>query len=102
MSAGSPSSSSPSSPLRQQVEARTRPLLIRLHRLPRPLVPLATVAGVGIGVLAPLPVALVALVLVFAFVAWIAYVSWPAVPTSGRGVRLFMLALIVVLALSRF
>lgn len=99
MTAGSPPS--PSSPLRQQVEARTRPLLVRLHRLPRPLIPLATVLAVGVGVLAPLPVALVALLLVFGFVAWIAYVSWPVVPTSGRLVRLLMLALIVTLALTR-
>jgi len=76
-------------------------LLIRLHRLPRPLVPLLTVVAIGIGMLAPLPVALLALGLVLAFVAWIAFLSWPVVPTSGRLVRLLMLVLVVVLALTR-
>lgn len=100
MSAGSPSS--PSSPLRRQVESRTRPLLIRLHRLPRPLIPLATVVAIAVGMLAPLRVALVALALVFCFVGWIAYVSWPVVPTSGRLIRVLMLGLVVVLAVTRF
>lgn len=88
--------------LRSQVETASRPLLAALHRQPRPLIPIATVVLVLVGLLAPLPVALVALVVVFAFVAWIAYLSWPAVTLSGRLMRLAMLTLIIVMTVTRF
>lgn len=85
---------------RTQVEQVSRPLLVRLHALPRPVVPIATLVLVAVGALAPTPVALVALAIVFCFVAWIAYLSWPAVPTSGRVLRVVMLALIIGVALT--
>jgi hypothetical protein len=88
--------------LRTQVETASRPLLARLHALPRLLVPLSTLLLVVVGAFAPAPVAAVAFALLFCFIAWIAYLSWPAVPASGRVMRLAMLALIVVLAALRF
>ena len=93
---------SPPSSLRAQVETASRPILARLHALPRLLVPLGTLVLVAIGAFAPAPVALLAFAVVFLFIAWIAYLSWPAVPISGRLMRLAMLVMIVVLALSRF
>jgi uncharacterized protein DUF6703 len=92
----------PTSPtLRQQVERTSKPLLLRLHRLPRAVVPLATVALVLVGVLAPPAVGVLALAVVALFVSWIAYLSWPVVAGSGRLLRFAMVALVVVLALSR-
>lgn len=88
--------------LRTRVEKVSRPLLVRMSRLPRPVVLIATLALVAVGMLAPLPLALVALALVFAFVAWVAYLSWPVVTNSGRLARLVMLMLIVALAWLRF
>lgn len=85
---------------RTQVEQASRPLLVRLHALPRPVVPILTLVLVGVGALAPTPVALAALAIVFCFVAWIAYLSWPAVPASGRALRVIMLALIVGVGLT--
>ena len=93
---------SPPASLRAQVETVSRPILARLHALPRLLVPLGTLVLVAIGAFAPVPVALLAFAVVFLFIAWIAYLSWPAVPVPGRLMRLAMLVLIVVLALSRF
>lgn len=87
--------------LRSSVEQASRPLLVRLHALPRLLIPLATVVLVAIGVLAPPAVGLFALAVVALFVAWIAYLSWPAVGAGGRAVRLAMVALVVVLGLTR-
>lgn len=87
--------------LRQQVEAKSRPLLTRLHALPRLLIPLATVALIAIGAFTPMPYALVAFAIIFCFIAWIAYLSWPVVSTGARLMRLAMLALIVVLAATR-
>ena len=87
--------------LRTSVEQTSRPLLVRLHTLPRPLIPLGTVVLVAVGVLAPPAVGLVALAVVALFVAWIAYLSWPAVGAGGRAVRVAMVALVVVLGLTR-
>ncbi|CAA9339441.1 MAG: hypothetical protein AVDCRST_MAG61-3391 [uncultured Friedmanniella sp.] len=93
---------SPSTPtLRASVERSSRPLLLRLHGLPRAVVPLGTVVLVLVGVLAPRAVGLLALTLVGLFVGWIAYLSWPAVSASGRLVRVAMVALVVALALTR-
>jgi hypothetical protein len=96
-----PAGTSATPTLRQQVERTSKPLLLRLHQLPRAVVPLATVALVLVGVLAPPAVGLVALAVVALFVSWIAYLSWPVVTGGGRLVRVTMVALVVVLAASR-
>jgi hypothetical protein len=96
-----PAGTSATPTLRQQVERTSKPLLLRLHQLPRAVVPLGTVVLVLVGVLAPPAVGLVALAAVALFVAWIAYLSWPIVSGTGRLLRLVMVALVVVLALSR-
>jgi hypothetical protein len=96
-----PAAPSATPTLRVQVERTSRPLLRRLHAWPRPVLPLLTVALVMVGVLAPPAVGLAALAVVALFVSWIAYLSWPAVSGSGRLVRVAMVALVVVLALTR-
>jgi hypothetical protein len=95
---GTVPSNPPTSALRRQVEGVSRPILVRLSALPRPVVLIGTLGLVVIGMLAPLPVALVALAIVFLFVAWIGYLSWPVVGTGGRFARIAMLALVLVLA----
>lgn len=87
---------------REQIALASKPWLTRLHALPRWIIPVATLVLVAIGALGPLVLAIVALVLVFVFVAWIAYLSWPAVPASGRLIRVIMLGLIVAVGVSRF
>ena len=96
-----PAAPSATPTLRVQVERTSRPLLRRLHAWPRPVLALLTVALVMVGVLAPPAVGLAALAVVALFVSWIAYLSWPAVSGSGRLVRVAMVALVVVLALTR-
>ena len=59
------------------------------------MVPVATVLLIVVGALAPPAVALPALAVVFLFCAWITYLSWPAVPASGRGLRILMLILVL-------
>jgi hypothetical protein len=96
-----PAGTSATPTLRQQVERTSKPLLLRLHRLPRLVVPLATIALVLVGVLAAPAAGLVALAVVAVFVTWIAYLSWPVVSGSGRLMRVAMIVLVVVLALTR-
>lgn len=81
--------------LRSRVEGISRPLLVRLTSLPRPVILIGTLALVVVGMLAPLPVAVPALALVFVFVAWIGYLSWPVVSTGGRFARILMLTMII-------
>lgn len=94
-----PETSQPS--LRQSMERISRPVLVRLTAMPRLVVPLVTLALIAVGAFAPLPVALLAFALVFVFIAWISYLSWPAIPTSGKAIRAAMLALILILAITR-
>lgn len=88
-------------PLRTRLEVVSRPLLVRLTALPRPVVPLATVVLFAVAVLAPPPVALVALVLVGLFVLWLTVLAWPAVGVGGRLMRVAAVGLVVVLGLTR-
>ncbi|SER29603.1 DUF6703 family protein [Microlunatus flavus] len=90
------------SPLRARVEGVSRPLLVRLTRLPRPAVPLATVALFAVAVLAPAPVALLALVVIGLFLVWLTFLAWPAITTGGKLMRIAMIALVVVLGATRF
>ncbi len=88
--------------LRTRIETASRPLLARLHALPRLLTPALTLVLIALGAFGPTSIALGAFVLLFLFIAWIAYLSWPVVPTSAKVMRAFMLVLIVVLATLRF
>jgi len=88
--------------LRRRVEVASRPALVRLTALPRPVVPLATVVLFAVAVLAPTPVALAALVLIGVFLVWLTFLAWPAVGAGGRAMRLAMVGLVVVLGLTRF
>lgn len=90
------------SPLRARLEDVSRPLLVRLTRLPKPAVPLATVLLFAVAVLAPAPVTLVALVLIGLFLLWLTFLAWPAVSAGGKAMRVGMVALVVVLGVTRF
>jgi hypothetical protein len=89
------------SPARRRLEDRSRPLLLRLTALPKPAVPIATIALLTIGVLAPPVIGLVALCLVALFIAWLTFLAWPAVSVGGRLIRLLMVGLVLVLAFTR-
>lgn len=90
-----------SSRLRTRVEEVSRPLLLRLHALPRMVVPLFTVLLVAVTALAPLPYAWIAAVLALALVGWIGYLSWPVATAGGKVMRIVMLLLVLGLAASR-
>jgi uncharacterized protein DUF6703 len=98
---GSMSDVAPSS-LRARVEGASRPLLVRLTGLPKQAVPLATVALFAVAVLAPPAVALVALVLIGLFLVWLTFLAWPALGIGGQLMRVVMVALVVVLGVTRF
>ena len=90
------------SPLRVRLEDASRPLLVRLTRLPKQAVPLLTVVLFAVAVLAPPPVALVALVVIGLFLTWLTFLAWPAVSAGGKLMRVGLVGLVVVLGLTRF
>jgi hypothetical protein len=90
------------SPLRARLEDVSRPLLVRLTRMPRQAVPLATVVLFAVAILAPAPVAVVALAVIAVFLLWLTFLAWPAVGVGGKLMRVVMLGLVVVLGLTRF
>ena len=89
-------------PLRTRLEVVSRPLLVRLTALPRPVVPIATVVLFAVAVLAPPAVAVVALVVIGLFLVWLTVLAWPAVSLGGRLMRLAAVGLVVVLGITRF
>lgn len=90
------------SPLRARIEGGSRPLLVRLTKLPKQAVPLATVVLFAVALLAPAPVAFVALVLIGLFLLWLTFLAWPAISGGGKLMRVVMVGLVVVLGLTRF
>ena len=90
------------SPLRARLEGVSRPVLVRLTRLPKQAVPLGMVALFAVAVLAPAPLAIAALVVIGVFLLWLTFLAWPAVGAGGKLVRLGMIALVLVLGLTRF
>lgn len=69
--------------------------------MPKAAVPIATVALLAVGVIAPPAVGLIALALVALFVAWLTFLAWPAVGAGGRLVRVLMIALVLLLGYTR-
>lgn len=88
--------------LRKDIEQLSRPALVRLSALPKPVIPIATIVLLAVGVLAPVGVGMVALLICFLWVAWLGYLSWPVVSGGQRAIRVVMLLLIMAVAASRF
>ena len=86
---------------RVQVAERSRGLLVRLSQLPPLVVPVVTLVLMLVGLLAPLYAAVPALLLVAAFVTWLAYISWPVLDSTGRLLRVVMIAAITVALIGR-
>lgn len=90
------------SPLRARLEVASRPLLVRLTALPKPVVPLVSVVLFAVAILAPPPVAVAALVVIGLFLLWLTFLAWPAIGAGGRLMRVVMVGLVVVVGLNRF
>lgn len=87
--------------LRAAVNARSRPILARLARMPRIFIPTVVLFLMVLGLSAPLVVALPAFAVLAAFVGWLAYLSWPALDTGGRLIRVLMLAVVIGAAVAQ-
>lgn len=88
----------PTSPLRAELERRSRPALVVLTRQPRWLVPLLLIALLLVGLFLSGPGAAVPLLVVALFLTWLLLLSWPAIGTGGRVARVVSVLVIVAAA----
>jgi hypothetical protein len=91
-----------SSPLARKVAARSMPVLIRLHGLPR----WSIVVGLGGFLIAGLLISGVIggllLVLLTLFVGWLLFLSWPVLEGTGRFTRLLVVGMLGAVAVLQF
>ncbi len=89
------------SPLRQQIERLSAPLLVLFHRLPRPVFGALPLLLLVLGAFLPVPFALVCLVLALLLLTWLAFLSWPRSTGGQKVMRLVVPGLVVLIAVLR-
>jgi len=90
---GATTSRAPAAGWRATLERRSAGPLIILHRLPSWLVPILLAIFLVAGLALPRP-AQVLLLVPGVFLAWLLSLSWPITSSSGRLMRLFVVALL--------
>lgn len=96
-----PNTETPKSVLRRKIEILSTPALLKINDLPRSTVPLAILAFLLVGLFVPGIVGGFFILMVGLFVGWLLYLSWPLLGASSRLLRLGVVALILVAALSQ-
>ena len=88
-----------SSPLRESVENLSRPLLVRLSRLPAVVPFLTMLALLLLGGVIGGPVGFVLVGIGALFIAWLLYLSWPRLTATERLMRAAVVTLAMALAI---
>jgi hypothetical protein len=88
--------------LRKRIEVLSAPSLIRLHSLPRAVVPVVIILLMFVGLVKDNALGGIALLLVSAFVGWLLYLSWPLLEGRARILRALTVLLVFMAALSKF
>ena len=88
--------------LRKRIEVLSAPSLIRLHSLPRAVVPVVIILLMFVGLVKNNALGGIALLLVSAFVGWLLYLSWPLLEGRARILRALTVLLVLMAALSKF
>jgi hypothetical protein len=85
------------SALRKQVTDWSAPALLRIHGLPKFLVPGMIAVLMLLGLFLEAPYSGAALTVVSLFIGWLMYLSWPLLDSKSRVIR-FLVFLILVAA----
>ena len=85
------------SALRKRVTDLSAPILLRIHGLPKFLVPGLIAVLILRGLFLPAPYSGVALTVVSVFIGWLMYVSWPLLDSKSKLIR-FLVFLILIAA----
>lgn len=88
-------------PIRQQIETRSRSLLVRLHDLPR-WVLFVAFSGLAVGgAFLPASPGVACLLVLAVFLGWLLYLSWPSLDAPKRLLRLVVVAALLMAAVVR-
>lgn len=85
--------------LRKKITNASAPILLRIHALPRFIVPVVMVVFMVLGLFLQPPFSGLALTIVSTFIAWLMYLSWPLLDPRSKLIR-FTVFLILVGATS--
>ncbi len=87
--------------IRKRVEVASAPLLLRLHTMPRFLVPLLLVSSLLLGFMTTGIISYLALLFVALFVTWLLFLSWPLLEPGARLLRSAVVVMLLGVILSR-
>jgi hypothetical protein len=90
----------PRSAARARLERFSAPVLLRLHRMPKPVVPLLMVALLAVALFVGGFAGVACLAALFLMLGWLTALSWPVTTTRGRTSRVVVLVLIAGFAVS--
>jgi hypothetical protein len=85
------------SALRKRVTDLSAPILLRIHGLPKFLVPGLIAVLMLLGLFLPAPYSGLSLTVVSVFIGWLMYVSWPLLDSKSKLIR-FLVFLILIAA----
>ena len=85
------------SALRKRVTDLSAPILLRIHGLPKFLVPGLIAVLMLLGLFLQAPYSGIALTVVSVFIGWLMYVSWPLLDSKSKLIR-FLVFLILIAA----
>lgn len=83
------------SALRKRVTDMSAPVLLRIHGLPKFLVPGLIAVLMLLGLFLSAPYSGIALTVVSLFIGWLMYLSWPLLDAKSRVIRLSVFLILV-------
>jgi hypothetical protein len=83
------------SALRKRVTDLSAPALLRIHALPKFLVPGLIAVFMLLGLFLPAPYSGISLTVVSTFIGWLMYLSWPLLDSKSRLIRLMVFLILV-------
>jgi hypothetical protein len=83
------------SALRKRVTDMSAPALLRIHGLPKFLVPGLIAILMLLGLFLEAPYSGIALTIVSLFIGWLMYLSWPLLDSKSRLIRLLVFLILV-------
>ena len=83
------------SALRKRITDLSAPGLLRIHGLPKFLVPGLIAILMLLGLFLPAPYSGISLTVVSAFIGWLMYLSWPLLDSRSRLIRILVFLILI-------
>jgi len=88
--------------LRKRVTDLSAPALLRIHGLPKFLVPGLIAVLMVLGLFLQAPYSGIALTVVSVFIGWLMYLSWPLLDSKSRTIRLLVFLILIAATAVKF